>query len=92
MPVPIQVSLSADTLFITHHHPVLPEQILQHLTVGVAYLLHHLGCFCAEALIDLKHQGSPWREYSSRQLCDCTVEFQRIIVGNKEGFIKLQSF
>lgn len=55
MPVPIQVSLSADTLFITHHHPVLPEQILQHLTVGVAYLLHHLDCFCAEALIDLKH-------------------------------------
>ena len=29
MPVPVQVSLSADTLFVAHHHPVLAEQILQ---------------------------------------------------------------
>ena len=45
MPVPVQVSLSADTLFVTHHHPVLPKQILQHLTAGVAHRLQHLGSF-----------------------------------------------
>ena len=68
MPVPVQVSLSADTLFVTHHHPVLPEQILQHLAVGVAHLLHHLGSFGAKALIDFKHQGASGGKYSSRQL------------------------
>ena len=77
MPVPVQVSLSADTLFVTHHHPVLPKQILQHLAAGIAHLLHHPGSLCAKALIDLKHQGTTWREYSSRQRIPSPLPFLR---------------
>ena len=77
MPVPVQVSLSADTLFVAHHHPVLAEQILQHLAAGVVHLLHHLGSFCTKALIYLKHQGTAWGKYSSRQRIPSPPPFLR---------------